>query len=1065
MRTTFVLVCLCLASHLFAQGIPSDGRDFYLGYVPPYFPLGSKSATHVVTLNAVSTIACTVSVSYVSSTGEDIEGRDFQLVANIATSIPIDAMKLISDGNGEIPENKTIHVVSTAPITLTLNSAGPCRGGSYLALPIECLGRHYVVMTYNDNPAGIGGYDFFDKSVGEACIVAAYDATEVTITPTVQTAGGKSGVSNGVGSPFKVTLSRGQSYFFKSLGLESTSDLSGTIIDATRPVAVFSGHSNAITQASAFPSPDAVEARNSLLQQLPPVECFDTTGYYTIPWFEAGGGGDGAGDEVRTYTAAIGGSNVTLQSPQPFDLSTNPLNLQTPSLPSVQVPTFAASTNGRPFAMAIYDQRRQAASGPYPSPNMCWVVPQRHWKTEYLCSPASSSDDQFTNPSYFLSLICRQQDWSGGILVSVDGSNPVGITHAGLSIKKTWSAIPGNAGMMGAEIAAYYGHTYRIYNTRRVDSTHPEPAPFGILENRMHAYDPERDAIDANTYFFSGANPAGMSYSEYGLSASTIRDSVTYTCGKWTVCLHDSSGVGNGIRYVEILNYVNNDLLPQPRLAKNLRLSPSVDPYSTGAVAFDGLATSLCVDIEPIVPTDSAYGTLAVYDNSGAVHLVTLSARPTFEIVAAAPMTKPSAGQFDLGATRVDSGACGSITIKNPDVDGARDLVIDSLYLVGDTAHFHIEGQTNAFPLTVLRGANRQFTVCFAPDDTTSYIATLRLVDHCGNRFAYTITGFGESGLLQAADITLDQRVLGDSACAPLTLRNVGTRPLQLVPVPVISDTADFSIDPAFLGLLPLTLLPGDSVSPLVCFHPRSDSTRTGRIEWHTNIPSSLERRMKSVSVITGLGYDPRVSWDPGESVFLGDSTAAVINIARRVTLRNDGRRSVLVHSIVEGGADSADFSISDNELGLLVLSEFHLQAADSIWVELRFRPEATTGVPDGFRDRHATLVANVEAEGVRSFGTQARATLRGTFSPDAFVAATGTDVHLRCLVYPDRLEVLGVPLGATAQLYDVLGRRIAVSAPQTEGEASVRILRDGLPSGSYVLKAGEKTVKVMLVR
>ncbi len=88
-----------------------------------------------------------------------------------------------------------------------------------LALPIEALNTDYIVTTYSTSP-------------GQLTVVAAFDDTQVTITPSQAMTGRPAGV------PFMVTLNRGEGYF----GQASIGDLTGTIISANKPVAMTNGN-------------------------------------------------------------------------------------------------------------------------------------------------------------------------------------------------------------------------------------------------------------------------------------------------------------------------------------------------------------------------------------------------------------------------------------------------------------------------------------------------------------------------------------------------------------------------------------------------------------------------------------------------------------------------------------------------------------------------------------------------------------------------------------------------------------------------------------------------------
>lgn len=143
--------------------------------------------------------------------------------------------------------NNAVHL--TAPLEFVAYAINRAQATSdaALALPVDTFNTRYIAASYR--PA-------FDAS--QFNVVAAFDNTVVTITPSVDLVGHAAGV------PFSVTLDRGEGYYGQSLSSPAY-DLTGTLIEATRPVGVSNG--DACTQV-----PNGVIACDHLFEIAQPVQ-------------------------------------------------------------------------------------------------------------------------------------------------------------------------------------------------------------------------------------------------------------------------------------------------------------------------------------------------------------------------------------------------------------------------------------------------------------------------------------------------------------------------------------------------------------------------------------------------------------------------------------------------------------------------------------------------------------------------------------------------------------------------------------------------------------------------
>ena len=166
-------------------------------------------------------------------------------------------------GDGTLQPN-AVHITADAPITVTcLNERGSSTD-SYLALPATALGLDYYAMSYSSTPT--------NDLVSHMAIVATQDSTLIQVTPSVVTSRNRAAKV-----PFTVIMNKGDVYQIAAMNFQPMTinyrggdsvvlpDMTGTRVQASKPIAVFSGHQCADV-------PIRVPFCNYLVEQLPPVQ-------------------------------------------------------------------------------------------------------------------------------------------------------------------------------------------------------------------------------------------------------------------------------------------------------------------------------------------------------------------------------------------------------------------------------------------------------------------------------------------------------------------------------------------------------------------------------------------------------------------------------------------------------------------------------------------------------------------------------------------------------------------------------------------------------------------------
>ncbi|MES2767326.1 MAG: hypothetical protein V4642_15730 [Bacteroidota bacterium] len=248
----------------------TEGRDFYFAIPRPQIVKGETSRGMApVQLRISSAVKTKVTVSapgigYV---------QQVNVEASITKIIPLN--DALWSSAGLVDNGVQIH--ADAPISASLLISYKRTGETIKLIPEAGLSKKYFTLNLYQDKVGD------DFKTGQINIVATRDSTRVTYVPTAAT----DDVAAGSAKTF--TMNKGQVYtiFAKvqpSFTQQKQTDLSGTYIEADKPIAVFTGHSK-----GAFPrykstslGTSADFMRNLYFESVPPLEMLGTE-YITAP--------------------------------------------------------------------------------------------------------------------------------------------------------------------------------------------------------------------------------------------------------------------------------------------------------------------------------------------------------------------------------------------------------------------------------------------------------------------------------------------------------------------------------------------------------------------------------------------------------------------------------------------------------------------------------------------------------------------------------------------------------------------------------------------------------------
>ncbi len=270
----------------------SQGTDYWLAF--PGNTAGGSLSTPQLTLVIAAEQDATGTVS--------IPGLNFStgffVAADTTATVSLPSGADLGGGS-DVVSNLGIHVVSDNPVTIDGLSQETQDEEGYLGLPTALLGTEYVVMAYKNTQSFSPLVP--DELGSQLAIVATANNTTVSITPSATTG------THGAGQTFDITLNQGQTYQLVNDNLPG--DLTGSIVEANKPVAVYGGHSRATVPAGGT-------SVNYLVEEMWPTQDFaQDFAVMPMPVQEAEQfqpGGNGNPQDVVRVLAAQDGTSVSV---------------------------------------------------------------------------------------------------------------------------------------------------------------------------------------------------------------------------------------------------------------------------------------------------------------------------------------------------------------------------------------------------------------------------------------------------------------------------------------------------------------------------------------------------------------------------------------------------------------------------------------------------------------------------------------------------------------------------------------------------------------------------------
>ncbi len=343
--------------------LDNKGTDFILGLLP------NINAQNTIELHLISEVSTSVTVEYPVNAPTFTSTVEVSPGTTTVVSIPNTASQGWTAGS---VGNNALHVFAAEEFVVYMFNRGLNSRDTALALPVDTMSTSYRVLS-----APPSQITHQDRS--QFVVVAGFDETEVTITPTRPIIGGFS-----QNIPFTITLNRGEGFLGQGTTSGTFGDLSGTLIQATRPVGMTNGNTCANI-------PQNVSFCDQVFEVAHPMATWEhSTLVGTLPQRPTGSVYRIIASEDETHVTQDGVGLTELDAGQVFT---------TPQLPGNHI--FEAD---KPIFVTQFMTSGNAAGAVNGDPSMANMIPWGQYSSDYTFSTVTGF------PFNFLNIIAHNDD-------------------------------------------------------------------------------------------------------------------------------------------------------------------------------------------------------------------------------------------------------------------------------------------------------------------------------------------------------------------------------------------------------------------------------------------------------------------------------------------------------------------------------------------------------------------------------------------------------------------------------------------------------------------------------
>lgn len=854
------------------------------------------------------------------------DGSEHTFTLRARETLPLLLPDSLEVRQSERPLRRAVEIESELPISVFAMSSQFTTSDSYTVLPVELWGTEYVVVSLSNDTYGDGlgtPVDPAEIRQSEFMIIANDNGTVIEFQPPVPTEGGRA-----AGQWHTITLQRGECFLVKSYpSRQGTGDLSGTMIRASKPIGVLSGHVRASVPVGL---PPTLDSKDHLIEMLLPNALLGSS-YLTVPF--STGGRLPVGDYLRAV-AIYPDTRITIYTEREDLVRTLARPGDTLTLTGVNSPSWWYAN--RPFALVQLMTTGTVANSIMFDPAMVIATPiGRYVSRSIFQAPANLSDATFSRQfdRHWLNVIC---DDKARLALTLDGKSVARSIAPELATQKFrssgmfWAQIPISPGVhvLEADSGLFTGVLYGMGYT----DSYAHIIGVTSFVGRDTVV-PSLSARDSCGWIIGSAldeGGSGLAYvvvdpdntQNYEFHVRPMQDGTITFQARLVSPFSDASiailvrdNAGNGVRYRYRYAAPEVDFTPRPlRLSvedtlreycaqaaiRNYSFSDTLEVSSLSLVNGGGIfqvrSTTWPIQCPPrremkvtvcaTLPRPGIYRDTLIWElGCGRTYRQALDA----QVTRAALTTE----DIDFGDVLVGDSACRWLTVWNT---GTEPIIVSRLEVSQQAAEFVID--SSLLPQPLLPSDSMRVRVCFVPRDTGSVAMKVRILNDKALTKEVTLRGRGVRAALEAISLNCGARRVGVRFDTVARIVNRGTGDAI---VSFRGQRGDRSAFLHSLAVADLLVVPrGGVVEIPIRFSPAAVGDYTSMLDFDSEGGTLLSLTLR------GNGTLPVIS--------MQDTTIGPTRVGERrqyaiTVVRSEGTEALTVDSLWLEGADRAAFA------------------------------------------------------------------------------------------------------------------------------------------------------------